>query len=70
MKKITDKILLAVIKLVTLVFLCLLSFEIFMDYISQTNPEKAKKIDRVVSWKIDADFKNDPNNIWYETPKK
>ena len=70
MKKITDKILLAVIKLVTLVFLCLLSFEIFMDYTSRTNPEKAKKIDRVVSWKIDADFKNDPNNIWYETPKK
>jgi len=35
-----------------------------------TKPELATKIGNKLTWKFDGTFKNDPDNIWYEGPKK
>ena len=35
-----------------------------------TKPELATKVGNYLTWKFDGTFKNDPDNIWYEGPKK
>lgn len=58
-------------------FLCLswvafgLSFQLFFVYLQFSGQEeRASRISNEITWKIDGRFKNDPNNIWYESPKK
>lgn len=47
-----------------------LSFELFMVGVHFTKPDLETKISNEIAWKIDGTFKNDPDNIWYESPKK
>lgn len=48
-----------------------LGFQLFFVYLNVTNQdERARNIVNQIDWKIDGTFKNDPNNIWYEGPKK
>jgi hypothetical protein len=48
-----------------------LSFDAFGIYLHLTNQEeRARDISNKIAWKIDGTFKNNPDNIWYEGPKK
>ena len=60
-------------------FLCLfgawllfaLSFMFYSLYLEFTDNEQAlQQISNEFSWKFDGTFKNSPDNIWYEGPKK
>ena len=70
MKNLIDKITLAFVKLVFLWTVLALSFQIFMLITLQVNPELNTKVGNAIMWKIDRAFKDNPNNIWYEAPKK
>ena len=70
MKNLIDKITLAFVKLVFLWTVLALSFQIFMLITLQVNPELNTKVGNAIMWKIDGAFKDNPNNIWYEAPKK
>ena len=48
-----------------------LGFQLFFVYLQFSGQEdRALQYSNEISWKIDGRFKNDPNNIWYEAPKK
>jgi hypothetical protein len=47
-----------------------LSFDIFGIILHFTNPDLELKISNEIAWKIDGTYKNNPDNIWYEGPKK
>ena len=48
-----------------------LSFEGYMTYLHFSGQEeKTTAISNWFSWKFDGTFKNNPDNIWYEEPKK
>lgn len=47
-----------------------LSFDMFMIGAHFFNPDLETKVANTITWKIDGTFKNDPDNIWYEGPKK
>ena len=48
-----------------------LSFQIFCIYLHFTGQEeRTRDISNRIAWKLDGTFKNDPDNIWYEGPKK
>ena len=48
-----------------------LSFQSYMLYLHFSgNEEKTLAISNWIEWRIDGTFKNNPNNIWYEEPKK
>ena len=70
MKKLKDTIALRFVQLVFGWTVLALSFQIFMVVTSFVNPELSTKIGNEIMWKIDGTFKNDPDNIWYEGPKK
>jgi hypothetical protein len=48
-----------------------LGFQLFFVYLQFSGQEKrAGRISNEITWKIDGRFKNNPDNIWYEAPKK
>jgi hypothetical protein len=48
-----------------------LGFQLFFLYLDFSGQdERALQYSNELSWKFDGTFKNDPNNIWYESPKK
>ena len=48
-----------------------LSFQVYMIYLHFSGQEdKTLAISNWFSWKFDGTFKNNPDNIWYEEPKK
>ena len=48
-----------------------LTVQVFFVYLQFSGQEKrAGEIANKVTHKIDGKFKNDPDNIWYEGPKK
>ena len=69
MKNIKNTLSLKFIQLVLVWVHLALGFQVFMLIITYTNPELATKIGNEIMWKLDGTFKNDPNNIWYESPK-
>jgi len=68
--KIKEQIGLGLIRLVLAWTVFALCFQVFMIVTHFTNPELATKIGNELTWKFDGTFKNDPDNIWYEGPKK
>jgi len=70
LNKIKDSIALAFVKLVFAWTMFALSFQIFMLITQFTDPELNTKVGNYLTWKFDGTFKNDPDNIWYEGPKK
>lgn len=48
-----------------------LSVQLYFVYLELTNKdERTTQIANEVAWKIDGTFKDNPDNIWYEAPKK
>jgi hypothetical protein len=47
-----------------------LCFQVFMFVTHHVKPELATQIGNELTWKFDGTFKNDPDNFWYEGPKK
>lgn len=48
-----------------------LTVQVFFVYLQFSGQEdRAGQIANKVSWKIDGTFKDNPDNIWYEEPKK
>jgi len=70
MKKVKELISLGFLSLVGLWLVCALSFDVYMIYTSQTNPEKVRRIVNQLDWKLDGRFKNNPDNIWYTASNK
>lgn len=60
----------------TLSFTCVwivfaLSFQIFAIYLTASGQdERLGRISNEITWKLDGIYKNNPDNIWYEEPKK
>ena len=70
-QKIFDLIGKAFLVLVGLWLVFALSFECFMLYLHFSgDEEKTMAISNWIEWRIDGTFKNNPENIWYEEPKK
>jgi hypothetical protein len=70
MKNLINKIGLVFAKLLFVWTILALSFEVFMVITFFYYPELNTKIGNAIMWKIDGTFKNDPDSIWYEAPKK
>ena len=48
-----------------------LSVQLYFVYLELTNKdERTTQIANEIAWKIDGTFKDNPDNIWYEGPKK
>lgn len=47
-----------------------LTFDLVMIGVHFTNEDLERKISNEIAWKIDGNFKNLPENIWYEGVKK
>jgi hypothetical protein len=48
-----------------------LGFQTYFMYLTFSGQDdKATKISNELTWKLDGRFKNNPDNIWYEGPKK
>lgn len=60
----------------TLAFTCVwivfaLSFQVFAIYLTASGQDdRLDQISNEITWKIDGNFKNNPDNIWYEGPAK
>ena len=70
MKNLRETIVLRLAQLLFIWVHIALIFEVFMIVTTFTNPELNTKVGNEIMWKIDGTFKNDPNNIWYDGPKK
>jgi hypothetical protein len=71
MKKLGEKIFKFYLCLVGGWVIFALCFQCFFLYLHFSNQEeRASRIVREIDWKIDGTFKDDPNNIWYDGPKK
>lgn len=47
-----------------------LSFQTYAIYLTVSGQDdKLTQISSEITWKIDGNFKNNPENIWYEGPK-
>jgi hypothetical protein len=50
---------------------CAFTFEVYMIFLHFSGQEeKTRAITNWIEWRIDGTFKNSPENIWYEEPKK
>lgn len=70
MKKIKEVISLGILSIVGFWLAFALSFDFYMIYLHQTNPEKCTEVVNEITWKIDGRFKDNPNNIWYTASNK
>ena len=71
LKNIGESLFKVYLGLVGLWLIFALSFQIFCIYLHFTNQEeRSRDISNKIMWKIDGTFKNNPDNIWYEGPKK
>ena len=70
LNKIKESVMLGFVKLVFAWTMFALSFQIFMLVTHFVKPELTTKVGNYLTWKLDGAFKNDPDNIWYEGPKK
>jgi hypothetical protein len=70
LKKIEEKMVQGFLALGLIWVTLALTVQVFFVYLQFSGQEeRAGEISRKVSWKIDGNFKNDPDNIWYEGPK-
>lgn len=71
LNKLSDQIMLSFVKLCCLWVVSALCFEIFCVYLQATGQEqRGQDIINKIEWKFDGTFKDSPDNIWYEAPKK
>lgn len=71
LKKLGDKLLMGFFYLVCLWIGSALCFQLFFVYLMVTGQDdRAGRYSNEITWKIDGRFKNNPDNIWYEGPKK
>ena len=70
-QKIGDLFFKIFIGFVGLWLICALSFQVYMIYLEFSGKtETTRAIVNWIEWRIDGTFKNNPENIWYEEPKK
>lgn len=70
-KKVSDAMFKLYLGFVGVFIASALSTQIFFVYLQFTGQqERMTDISNKVSWKIDGTFKNNPDNIWYESPAK
>ena len=71
LKKIGEKLFTGYLYLVGLWVVSALCFQLFFVYlIASGQEERASRYSNEITWKIDGRFKDNPDNIWYEAPKK
>jgi len=70
-QKIGDLFFKIFIGFVGLWIICALTFQVYMIYLEFSGKtETMRSIVNWIEWRIDGTFKNNPENIWYEEPKK
>jgi hypothetical protein len=70
-QKIGDLFFKIFIGFVGLWIICALTFQVYMIYLEFSGKtETIRSIVNWIEWRIDGTFKNNPENIWYEEPKK
>ena len=71
LKKIGEKLFAGYLYFVGLWIVFALCFQLFFVYLMLSGQdERASKYSNEITWKIDGRFKDNPDNIWYEGPKK
>jgi len=71
LKKIGEKLFAGYLYFVGLWIVFALCFQLFFVYLMVSGQdERASKYSNEITWKIDGRFKDNPDNIWYEGPKK
>jgi hypothetical protein len=71
LKKIGEKLFAGYLYFVGLWIVFALCFQLFFVYLMISGQdERASKYSNEITWKIDGRFKDNPDNIWYEGPKK
>jgi hypothetical protein len=71
LNKLNEIIILGFLKLCILWVVSALSFQIFCMYLEFSGQEQRQRdIINKIDWKFDGTFKNNPDNIWYKSPKK
>ena len=69
--KLSDALMLGFVKLCVIWTITALSFQIFCIYLEVSGQEQRQRdMINKLEWKFDGTFKNNPDNIWYEGPKK
>jgi hypothetical protein len=66
MKNIKETLLLRFVQLAFVWVNFALLFQVFMLVTTFVNPKLNTKVGNYLTWKFDATFKNNPDNIWYE----
>jgi hypothetical protein len=71
LNRLSELLMLGFVKLCVLWVISALCFQIFNFYL-EFSGQKQRQRDMInkIEWKFDGRFKNNPDNIWYETPKK
>jgi hypothetical protein len=71
LNRLSELLMLGFVKLCVLWVISALCFQIFNVYL-EFSGQKQRQRDMInkIEWKFDGRFKNNPDNIWYETPKK
>ncbi len=71
LKKIGEKLFAGYLYFVGLWIVFALCFQLFFVYLMISGQdERASRYSNEITWKIDGRFKDNPDNIWYEGPKK
>jgi hypothetical protein len=71
LNRLSDLIMLGFVKLCCLWVVSALCFEMFVIYLQASGQEQRQQdMINKIEWKFDGTFKNNPDNIWYEEPKK
>jgi hypothetical protein len=71
LKKIGEKLFAGYLYFVGLWIVFALCFQLFFVYLMVSGQdERASRYSNEITWKIDGRFKDNPDNIWYEGPKK
>lgn len=69
--KLSDLVMLSFVKVCCLWVVSALCFEIFCIYLQASGQEqRGRDIINKIEWKFDGTFKNNPDNIWYDSTKK
>lgn len=69
--KLSDLIMLGFVRLCVLWVISALCFQVFCIYLEVTEQDQRQRdMINKIEWKFDGRFKENPDNIWYEAPKK
>jgi hypothetical protein len=71
LNRLSELMVLGFLKLCLLWVVSALCFQVFCVYLEISGQEERQRdMINKIDWKFDGTFKNNPDNIWYEAPKK